>query len=74
MECMNIDMFSVKKTVVNFSALQPYSLLQLIIVVGKQPQTIHKWKGIAVFQQNFIYKNKLQAGFGPRAMVCWPLF
>ena len=39
---MNIDMFSVKKTVVNFSALQPYSLLQLIIVVGKQPQTIHK--------------------------------
>lgn len=37
-----MNMFSVKKTVVNFTALQPYSLLQLIIVVGKQPQTIPK--------------------------------
>ena len=32
-------------------------LLNFIIVAGKQPQAIHKGKGMAMFQYVFILKN-----------------
>lgn len=32
---------------------------QAAIVVGMQPETIHKWMSVAVSQQNFIYNTRL---------------
>lgn len=52
------------------------SLLQLLnsdILAKRQPRTTCKQAGLAVFQQNFIYTTRQQAGFRPGAVVCRPL-
>lgn len=33
-------------------------ILNLIIMAWKQPLTINQWIGMAIFQYNFIYKNR----------------
>lgn len=52
-------------------------LLQLLsydVVSGKKPWTKCKQRSMAVFQTNFIYKNRRWTGFGlPQAVICWPL-
>lgn len=47
--------------------------IPLCPISQKQPQTIHKQMNMAVCQENFIYKNKQHARFGPRNIVCWSL-
>ena len=53
-----------------------WSLQQLLSsdgMVQKQPLIMHKWMDVAVFQWNFIYKNRQWHWFGPQATVGWPL-
>lgn len=50
-----------------FRLCMSYSLCCILgsaVVLGKQPQTIQKWVGVAGFQQNLICKNRHWAGYG----------
>lgn len=44
--------------------------LPLCAAVWKQPLAIYKQMGMAVFQENFIYKNRHKARFGIRVTLC----
>ena len=38
-----------------------------------QPQTVHKWMNMAVFQHHFIYSDRPKARFGLQVVICWTM-
>lgn len=65
--------FSVKGQTVRIFGFGNPVLSDGTTLAQQRPQGRCKWKGVAVFHSNLIYKDRWSISFGLWAVVCWTL-